>query len=48
MDLGRYAVEVLAAYGATGALLAVLIARTLRRARRVRRDLDAAEARRNG
>jgi heme exporter protein D len=47
-DLGKYAVEVLAAWGASLALLAVLVALSLWRARAVRRALEAAEARRRG
>ncbi len=45
-DLGKYAVEVLSAYAATGVLLAGLVWMTWARARRVKRELEAAEARR--
>ncbi|MEM6478144.1 MAG: heme exporter protein CcmD [Pseudomonadota bacterium] len=48
MDLGQYAFEVLAAYGASFALLGAVVATTLIRARRVRRALEEAEARKNG
>ncbi|MEO0486041.1 MAG: heme exporter protein CcmD [Pseudomonadota bacterium] len=48
VDLGRYAAEVIAAYAATGALLGGVTLTTLLRARRVKRALDAAEARQNG
>jgi len=48
MDLGRYSLEVLSAYGATGLLLAVITLATLLRARRVKRALEEAEARRHG
>lgn len=44
-DLGKYAVEVLSAYGATLVLMAALVAWSLLRAKRVRRALDEAEAR---
>ncbi len=48
-DLGKYAVEVLAAYGVSLALLAGILGLSVARARRVRRELDEAEARhRNG
>ena len=48
-DLGKYAVEVLAAYGVSLALLAAIVGLSVVRARRVRRELDEAEARhRNG
>ena len=45
-DLGRYAVEVTLAYGVSLGLLAALVALSVARARRVARDLDAAEGRR--
>jgi heme exporter protein D len=45
-DLGKYAAEVLAAWGATLAILAAVTAASLWRARVVRRALEAAEARR--
>ncbi len=44
-DLGRYAVEVLSAYGVSIALLASIVAISVARARRVRRELAEAEAR---
>ncbi|MDO5758436.1 MAG: heme exporter protein CcmD [Rhodobacterales bacterium] len=49
-DLGKYAVEVLSSYGITMALLVVLVAASLLRARRMRHDLAAVEQRirRNG
>ena len=42
-DLGRYAAEVLSAYAATLALLALLVAGILLRARAIRRRLACAE-----
>ncbi|WP_425354958.1 heme exporter protein CcmD [Oceaniglobus trochenteri] len=42
-DLGKYAAEVYAAYGATFVLLAVLVALTWARAARIRRQLQQAE-----
>lgn len=45
-ELGRYAVEVLTAYGVTALLLGGLVALSLARAARVRRHLEEAEARR--
>ena len=47
-DLGKYAVEVAMAYGASAALLLGIVLLTLLRGRRVKRALDAAEGRRNG
>ena len=44
-DLGKYAVAVLASYGATIALLAVLIGQSLWRGARLRRALREVEAR---
>jgi len=44
-ELGKYAATVLSAYGASLVLLAVLVALTLRRGRRVRDDLRRAEDR---
>jgi heme exporter protein D len=44
-DLGRYAVEVMSAYAVSIALLAGIVALSVARARRVRRELDDAEAR---
>jgi heme exporter protein D len=46
-DLGTYAATVLAAYGVSLALLAALVAGSLRRAARVKRELAAIEARDN-
>ncbi len=45
-DLGKYATEVLAAYGVSIALLVLIVAMTLRRARKVRAQLAEVEARR--
>lgn len=42
-DLGKYAVTVLSAYGATVILLAILVAATLWRGRKVRRAMERAE-----
>ena len=47
-DLGKYAAEVLAAYGVTLALLAVLVALTLMQSATVKRRLREAEERRRG
>ncbi len=47
LDLGKYQTEVLAAYAVTFALLFALLAVSLIRARKVARELDEAEARRN-
>lgn len=44
-DLGKYALTVLSAYGATILALAVLVLATVVRSRRVRAALDAAEKR---
>ena len=46
-DLGKYAAEVLAAYGATILLLAGLVWMTWARSRRVRRALEQAMERRD-
>lgn len=46
-DLGKYAVEVLLAYGASGILLAGLVIWSVVQSRRVSRALSAAEERRN-
>lgn len=43
VDLGKYAAEVLASYAATIALLVALVALSVQRARKVRRDLAEAE-----
>lgn len=45
-DLGKYGSEVLTAYGLSILLLLVISAMTYLRSRRIRRALDAAEARR--
>ena len=42
-DLGKYAFEVLSAYGVSLALLALLVLMTLRRGRAARATLNAAE-----
>jgi heme exporter protein D len=47
VDLGKYAVPVLASYAATVLLLAVLVGVTLWRGARMRRALAQAEARQN-
>lgn len=47
-ELGKYAFAVLASYGASVALLAGLVALTLWHGARVRRRLDAVEARTKG
>ncbi len=43
-ELGKYAIEVLSAYGVTIAILAVLIWASVLRARHTRTALEAAEA----
>lgn len=45
-DLGKYAVEVLAAYGVSIALLVILVVASVRRSRKVAAQLEAVEARR--
>ncbi|QBY00044.1 heme exporter protein CcmD [Rhodophyticola sp. CCM32] len=45
-DLGRYATEVLLAYGGSLALLVVMVAASVWQSRRVRRRLEAMETRR--
>jgi len=45
VELGKYAVAVMSAYGVTVLLLAVLIGQTLWRGARVKRALAAQEAR---
>lgn len=45
VDLGTYTGAVLSAYAATFVLLGTIIGASLLRARRVRRDLEAQEAR---
>jgi len=47
-DLGKYAFAVLAAYGSTLGLLALLIGVSFWRSRKVKAELDDVEARRNG
>lgn len=44
-DLGKYSDTVLSAYAASIFLLVILVALTLLRGRRVRRDMDALEQR---
>ena len=44
-DLGKYAVTVLSAYGASIVLLVALVGLTLRRGRRVRAEMEAADRR---
>lgn len=46
-DLGKYAFEVLAAYGVSIALLVAIVVMSLRRSRRVRAQLEAIEARKD-
>ena len=46
-DLGRYALEVSLAYAASLALIGVLVALSLLRSARVRRQLEEIERRRN-
>lgn len=43
-DLGKYAVEVLSAYGVTTVILIVLTWASVARAARVRRELDRIES----
>ncbi|KKL77621.1 hypothetical protein LCGC14_2033040 [marine sediment metagenome] len=45
-DLGKYAAEVLAAYGLSFLLLGGLIGLTVQRSRRIRRELGEVERRR--
>ncbi|MGJ8545725.1 MAG: heme exporter protein CcmD [Sulfitobacter sp.] len=47
-DLGKYAAEVLAAYGVSLALLAALVGLTLRSGRRAKAALKSIEEARNG
>ncbi len=47
-DLGKYAGEVLLAYGLTGLLIGALIVASVVQSRRVTRALAEAEARRDG
>ncbi|MBE9635626.1 heme exporter protein CcmD [Salipiger mangrovisoli] len=44
-DLGKYAFAVLASYGVSLGLIIVLVSLSLRRARRVRAELDKVEER---
>ncbi|WP_375280989.1 heme exporter protein CcmD [Pseudooctadecabacter sp.] len=44
-DLGKYATEVLLAYGVSIGLLVVIVALSMRRARKVRAQLEQVEAR---
>ena len=46
-DLGKYAVEVLAAYGGSILLLVICVALSVTRARKVRAQLDEVEARKD-
>jgi len=46
-DLGRYAAEVLSAYGGSLLLLALLVAASVWKSRKVRAQLDAVESRRS-
>lgn len=47
-DLGKYAETVLFAYGATIILMSVIIVLSVLRARKVKKQLEELEARRNG
>ncbi|EEB85442.1 heme exporter protein CcmD [Roseobacter sp. GAI101] len=47
-ELGKYATEVMAAYGASLLLLAGLVLLTLRKGRRARAELAKIEAQRRG
>ena len=47
-DLGKYAVTVLSAYGASITVLIVLVALTLRRGRKVRAEMENVEQRMRG
>lgn len=47
-DLGKYAASVLGSYGASLLLLAGLVWLSMRRARRVKADLEKLEGRRDG
>ncbi|KPA22304.1 Heme exporter protein D (CcmD) [Shimia sp. SK013] len=46
-ELGKYAAEVLTAYGASIVLMTVLVLASIRAARKARKELEAAEARRD-
>lgn len=47
-ELGKYAETIMTAYAATIILVAVIVALSIVRARKVKRQLDELEARRNG
>ncbi len=47
LDLGKYAGSILGAWGATLALLGILVVLTVVQSRKARRMLDAAQARRD-
>lgn len=47
-DLGKYAVEVAASYVVSLGLIGLLVVMSMRRARRVRRELEQVEGRKNG
>ena len=47
-DLGKYAVTVLSAYGATLVVLFALVALTIRRGRKVRAEMENVEQRMRG
>jgi heme exporter protein D len=47
-DLGKYAAEVLLAYGVSLFILIGIVVLSWRQSQRTKRDLDAAEAQRNG
>jgi len=47
-DLGKYGETILTAYAATVILLAVIVVVSVVRARKVKRQLEELEARRNG
>ncbi len=47
-DLGKYASEVLSAYGVSLFLIGALVVVSLRRARKIKAQLDQIEGRRDG
>ena len=47
-ELGKYAETIMTAYAATIILVAVIVVLSIVRARKVKRQLDELEARRNG
>ncbi len=47
-ELGKYAVAVVSSYGVSLGLLALLVVLTLWQGRRIKRQLDAVEARQDG